>query len=107
MKANKTKQTERLSHIKSWRESGLTIVGYCKKAGIKKEQFYYWRRQYQKEKEIRAKPKGTFINLNEYDTQKALAKVAKESYKFIFPNGIILQVTGDLSLDLLKTIKDA
>ena len=52
-------------------------------------------------------PKGTFINLNEYDTQKALAKVAKESYKFIFPNGIILQVNGRLSLDLLKTIKDA
>jgi transposase-like protein len=109
MKANKTKRAERLGQIKAWKNSGLTIIAFCEKAGIAKENFYYWRRKFRDEKEASIKSKGAFISLSELkppNPKPADAKEEKQAYEFIFPNGIILQVNGRLSLDLLKTIKD-
>ena len=110
MKANKTKRAERLGQIKAWKNSGLTIIAFCEKAGIAKENFYYWRRKFRDEKEASIKSKGAFISLPDLKAPKLKEpkpKKEKQAYEFIFPNGIILQVNGRLSLDLLKTIKDA
>ena len=110
MKANKTKRAERLGQIKAWKNSGLTIIAFCEKAGIAKENFYYWRRKFRDEKEASIKSKGAFISLSDPKASKpkeSESKEEKQAYEFIFPNGIILQVNGRLSLDLLKTIKDA
>jgi transposase-like protein len=110
MKANKTKRAERLGQIKAWKNSGLTIIAFCEKAGIAKENFYYWRRKFREEKEASMNSKGAFISLSDPKIPKPKQpdpKEEKQAYEFLFPNGIVLQVNGCLSLDLLKTIKDA
>lgn len=39
-------------HIKSWKASGLSQRGYCRKNGITVSAFYYWHRKLQEQEKV-------------------------------------------------------
>jgi transposase-like protein len=108
MKNKKTIRAERISQIKAWEKSGLSIIEFCKENDITKDNFYYWRTKYRKEQEAQSDENGSFINISELKGRKNKPETKPENkYEFLFPNGIILKVNGDLNLALLKNMKDA
>lgn len=99
--------------IRKYKESGLSLVGFCSNEGIPKSTFYYWR------KKIRKEPSKRFIPLVVNSTPVAVTGFSKsgpygqkdphmpaEDYflELVYSNGTRLRVKGDLDIDNLRSL---
>lgn len=72
-----TKQLRKMKRLdrmfKQYEQSGLTILEFCKKKGMQRSKFYYWKKRYDEQKEV-----GLI------DRRKGISyKVTKDKRKFI------------------------
>ena len=86
-----------------WKQSGLSVLQYCDNTGLTESRFYYWRAKMQAESQSAAC--GSFIPVkmsgktsiwpSRNVSGKALCEIE-------YPNGIVVRVTSDVTLDLLR-----
>ena len=86
-----------------WKQSGLSVQQYCEKTGLAEGRFYYWRSK------LKAAPMpvacGSFIPVkmsgksSVYSARNASAKALCE---IEYPNGVVVRVTSDMTLDQLR-----
>ena len=86
-----------------WKQSGLSVQQYCENTGLTEGRFYYWRAKIQAE----SLPSscGSFIPVKMYgNTSVCSAKNAsgKALCEIEYPNGVVVRVTSDMTLDLLR-----
>jgi transposase len=74
------------AHIKSWQQSGLSQVAYCREHGLKKHQFTYWKkRTHKKDHDI------AFVPLRCSQNLPALVNPSKIC--LTTPNGYTLELS--------------
>lgn len=79
-----------LSHVESWRQSGLTQRVYCNQVGIRSGTFSYWV-QIGKRQELDSGHGRSFVEL-----KKPVSTVGGR-YEITYPNGVSLALeTADL-----------
>ena len=86
-----------------WKNSGLSIQQYCENTGIRESHFYYWKAKLKAE----SLPSscGGFIPVklsgksSVYQARNAAGKALCEVE---YPNGIVVRVTSDMTLDQLR-----
>ncbi len=85
-----------------WKCSGLSIQKYCESTGFSISRFYYWKSKL-RESSLPS-PYGSFIpvrmggrssSANTSSHSKTLCEVA-------YPNGVVVRVTSDMTLDQLR-----
>ena len=86
-----------------WKQSGLGVQQYCEKTGLAEGSFYYWRSK------LKAAPMpaacGSFIPVkmsgksSVYSARNASAKALCE---IEYPNGVVVRVSTDMTLDQLR-----
>ena len=89
-----SKQSEMYKQIADWRSSGLSQKAYCQEQGIKLATFSYWIKK-QKDEQTSQNQEG-FIPL------KAASK--NESYRIVYPNGVVLEASKGSSLSELQQL---
>ena len=86
-----------------WKQSGLSVQQYCENTGLKESRFYYWRSK------LKAEPLpascGSFIPVKMSD--KSSIHSAKNASgmalcEIEYPNGVVVRVTSDMTLDQLR-----
>jgi transposase len=76
-----------ITHIKSWRKSGLSQVAYCREHGLKLHQFTYWKKMVQqKDGDI------AFVPLR--FSQNLPAVINSSRIQLTTPNGYKLELNG-------------
>ena len=86
-----------------WKQSGLSVQQYCESTGLKESRFYYWRSKL-KEEPLPTSC-GSFIPVemsgksSVYSARNASAKALCE---IEYPNGVVVRVTSDMTLDQLR-----
>lgn len=104
MNKSTIKRKKRFAQVEVWENSGLSKKAYCKQIGVREDSFSYWYKQYLKEGlELSQKSSNLsegFIRLPQLESQADL------SHEVSFPNGIVLRINSELSLSLLKMLKD-
>lgn len=91
------KRSDRLAHVRAWRESGLTRPAYCVEQGLKYGTFMSW---FKLEAEEGKSMEGKFVALSSASENAGFVKI-------IFPNGIHVQYSGELTAELIKQLGDA
>ena len=86
-----------------WKQSGLSVQQYCENTGLTESRFYYWRAKIQAE----SLPSscGSFIPVKmSGKTSVCSAKNAsgKALCEIEYPNGVVVRVTTDMTLDQLR-----
>ena len=86
-----------------WKRSGLSVQQYCENTGLTESRFYYWRAKIQAE----SLPSscGSFIPVKmSGKTSVCSAKNAsgKALCEIEYPNGVVVRVTTDMTLDQLR-----
>lgn len=85
-----------------WKQSGLSIQKYCENTGIKESRFYYWQSKLKAESLPSAYGKFIPVKLSGkstvYSTKNSINKPLCEVE---YPNGVIVRVTSDMTLDQL------
>ena len=86
-----------------WKQSGLSVQQYCENTGLTESRFYYWRAKIQAESLTSSC--GSFIPVkmsgktSVFSAKKASGKALCE---IEYPNGVVVRVTSDMTLDLLR-----
>ena len=86
-----------------WKQSGLSVQQYCESTGLKESRFYYWRSKL-KEESLPSSC-GSFIPVKmSGKTSVCSAKNAsgKALCEIEYPNGVVVRVTTDMTLDQLR-----
>ena len=86
-----------------WKQSGLSVQQYCENTCLTESRFYYWRAKIQAE----SLPSscGSFIPVKmSGKTSVFSAKNAsgKALCEIEYPNGVVVRVTSDMTLDQLR-----
>ena len=86
-----------------WKQSGLSVQQYSENTGLTESRFYYWRTKIQAE----SLPSscGSFIPVKmSRKTSVCSAKNAsgKALCEIEYPNGVVVRVTTDMTLDQLR-----
>ena len=86
-----------------WKQSGLSEQQCCENTGLKESRFHYWRSK------LKAEPLpascGSFIPVkmsgksSAYPARSASAKTLCE---IEYPNGVVVRVTSDMTLDQFR-----
>ena len=116
MNKSTKKRNERLAQVEFWQKSTLSKKAYCKEIGISEDSFSYWNSQYLKEirkqkerlssqEEVRD-TEGEFISLSAATPQLEAVSKEEPSFEVSLPNGIVVKIQSNLSLSLLKMLKD-
>ena len=89
------------NHIQGWRESGLNQIDYCRRQGLKRDQFTYWKgRLAQDSSSISLAPVAMKVNLQPSSqpiTPKPLVVVVDSRFR--------IEVSGDFeSKTLVKLV---
>lgn len=86
-----------------WKQSGLSVQQYCVNTGLKESRFYYWRSK------LKAEPLpascGSFIPVKmsgKSSVHPARSASAKALCEIEYPNGVVVRVTSDMTLDQLR-----
>lgn len=87
-------RTERQEHLSKWKTSGKSKKAYAESAGIKYDRFIYW---FRAESQLSAST-GRFIKVGESSNTSCL--------EVKLPNGVVICVKENLSLNLLKLLAD-
>ena len=86
-----------------WKQSGLSVQQYCESSGLTASRFYYWSSKL-KEESLPTSC-GSFIPVkmsgksSVYSARNASAKALCE---IEYPNGVVVRVTSDMTLDQLR-----
>ena len=86
-----------------WKQSGLSVQQYCENTGLKESRFYYWRSKLVSE----SQPSGcgSFIPVK-FPGKSSLCSSGQASGKALceiaYPNGVVVRVTSDMTLDQLR-----
>ncbi|MCB9351980.1 MAG: hypothetical protein H6573_31485 [Lewinellaceae bacterium] len=91
------KRSERLAHVRAWRESGLTRPAYCREQGLKYGTFMSW---FKLEAEQGNSTEGKFVALSSAPENSGVVEI-------LFPNGIHVQYSGKLTAEVIKQLRDA
>jgi hypothetical protein len=86
-----------------WKQSGLSIRQYCRDTGIKVTSFCYWRSRF--ETESLPPAYGNFIPIKmsgKTSAGPAGVEPGKALCEVVYPNGVVVRVTSDISLDQLR-----
>ncbi len=85
-----TRQTDMLSLIEQWHESGKTQQVFCQEHGMTFSTFYYWLKRYR-----RGIDESSFLPV----------EISSGSYIEIrYPGGVILQLPAAIKLTALKQL---
>ena len=71
-------------HLEKWQESGLSQQAYCHEHNLKTHQFYYWRRQFNKEDGV------AFLPV----TFPADSILHSFAVRIVMPNGCSIELEG-------------
>ena len=88
-----------------WKQSGLSVQQYCENTGLTESRFYYWKSKLKAESFPSAC--GSFIPVklsgksSVYQGRNATGKALCEVE---YPNGVVVRVTSDMTLDQLRQI---
>lgn len=85
MKREETRQYFQ-KHCTAQRKSGLTVVSYCDKHGIKTAQFYYWKKQLRSTNREMSKNVFQKVSIPSSETT-----FHESGVSILLPNGIILK----------------
>ena len=84
-----------------WKQSGLSIQQYCEKTGLTESRFYYWRSKL-KEEPLPTSC-GSFIPVKMSGKSSVYsARNASGLCEIEYPNGVVVRVTSDMTLDQLR-----
>ena len=86
-----------------WKQSGLSVQQYCENAGLKESRFYYWRSRLKAES-LPASC-GSFIPVKmsgKSSVHPAGSTSAKALCEIEYPDGVVVRVTSDMTLDQLR-----
>jgi len=84
-----------------WKASGLSVQQYCETIGMRENRFYYWRAKLQKA--TFPSPTGSFIPIK-MNSRMGFASKSQcgPLCEVIYPNGVMVRVTTDMTLDQLR-----
>ncbi len=86
-----------------WKQSGLSIQQFCENTGIKESRFYYWQSKLKAESLPSAYGKFIPVKLSGKSTvNSAKNSGSKPLCEVEYPNGVIVRVTSDMTLDQLR-----
>ena len=86
-----------------WKQSGLSVQQYCENTGLTESRCYYWRAKIQAE----SLPSscGSFIPVK-LSGKASVCSAKNASGKALceieYPNGVVVRVTTDMTLDQLR-----
>ena len=86
-----------------WKQSGLSVQQYCENTGLSESRFYYWKAKLKAE--MLPAACGSFIPVKmsgkpaSYSARGARTSALCEVE---YPNGVIVRVTSDMTLDQLR-----
>ena len=86
-----------------WKQSGLSIHQYCENIGFAESRLYYWKSKLKSE--FLPATCGSFIPVKmSGKTQTYFAGDAsgKALCEVAYPNGVVVRVTSDMTLDVLR-----
>ena len=85
-----------------WKACGLTLQKYCESTGFSESRFYYWKAKL-KESSLPSMS-GGFIPVRMSGRSSSACSVAggKALCEVAYPNGIVVRVTSDMTLDQLR-----
>ena len=86
-----------------WKQSGLSVQQYCENTGLTESRFYYWKSKLKAESPPSAC--GSFIPVK-MSGKSSVYSARKTSDKALceieYPNGVVVRVTSDMTLDQLR-----
>lgn len=99
------------SVYKEWKKSGLSIRDFSTSIGIKEDKFYYWQKKMHDIDSVPTSSKGSFVELphssnrrpNEGSIRAGVGKTTALC-ELVYPNGVVVRITSDLSLDGLRQL---
>ena len=86
-----------------WKQSGLSVQQYCENTGLTESRFYYWRSKLKAESLPSAY--GSFIPMKmsgKASVYSARNTSGKALCEIEYPNGVVVRVTSDMTLDQLR-----
>ena len=89
-KYDQAKAEQMHQHIEACNKSGLTVSAYCVQNSIVKSNYYYWLKKLNGENKA-----AGFV---------ALSVGESSSVEIIYPNGVRLCFTGDISVATVKAM---
>ena len=87
-----------------WRQSGLTVQQFCENIGIREGRFYYWKAKLKAES-LPAAYGGLVPVKMSGKPGRAYASAAGSANalcEVVYPNGVTVRVTSDMTLDQLR-----
>jgi len=87
-----TRQTDMLSLIEQWHESGKTQQLFCQEHDLTFSTFYYWLKRYRRE-----------INESSF-LPVEINSLTHSSIEIRYPDGVILQLPAAIKLSALKQL---
>ena len=100
---NMTMEQFRQIH-EEWRQSGLSVQQYCENIGIREGRFYYWKAKLKAESLPAVY--GGFVPVKmSGKSGRACASAAGSASalcEVVYPNGVTVRVTSDMTLDQLR-----
>ena len=86
-----------------WKQSGLSVQQYCENTGLTESRFYYWKSKLKAESLPSAC--GSFIPVKmsgKSTVYSARNTSGKALCEIEYPNGVVVRVTSDMTLDQLR-----
>lgn len=86
-----------------WKQSGLSVQQYCENTGLTESRFYYWKSKLKAESLPSAC--GSFIPVKmsgKSTVYSARNTSGKALCEIEYPNGVVVHVTSDMTLDQLR-----
>lgn len=89
-----------------WKQSGLSVREYCNNIGMRESKFYYWKQKLNAEQD--ACSCGTFMPVKLHSGMRG--RLETDAYnsgnsalcEVVYPNGVTVRVTSDMTLDQLR-----
>ena len=89
-----------------WKASGLTIESYCKSVGFTRSRFYFWKAKLNGHSD--AASCGSFIpvKMAGRPTPSCMSSAPGTNplCEVAYPNGVVVRVTSDMTLDQLRQL---
>lgn len=86
-----------------WKQSGLSVQQYCENTGLTESRFYYWKSKLKAE--FLPSACGSFIPVKmsgKSTVYSARNTSGKALCEIEYPNGVVVRVTSDMTLDQLR-----
>lgn len=91
-----------------WKASGQSLKTFTKAMGMAPSTFEYWKSKLEKSTEVELSRQGSFVKLG--NQQQGVRQPASPAIQtpalceIVYPNGVMLRITSDLSVEDLRTL---